>query len=101
MRFQVDKKVNLVAVGLIALAVLIGFSAVSFQAAQPSEVIRVPQEFPTIQEAINASLSGDTILIDPKPDGEPYRENLVIGKGGVTPLQWTVYRLHLRPRKQL
>lgn len=44
MLFQAKEKenVNLVAVGLLILATLIGFSDVPFLAAEPADIIRVP-----------------------------------------------------------
>jgi len=56
-------------IAVAVLAVLIDFSGVLFHAAQQAETLRVPQDFPAIQEAIDASLSGDTIRVGPKPDG--------------------------------
>ena len=38
----------------------------------------VPQQFPTIQKALNAAKPGDTVLVLPKSSGKPYSEAVTI-----------------------
>ncbi len=65
---------------LISLIVtLITGLSVTFQSVEAGNV-RVPQDYPTIQAAINAAVSGDVVLISPGT----YNENLVISGKTIT-----------------
>ena len=65
---------------LISLIVtLITGLSVTFQSVKAGNV-RVPQDYPTIQAAINAAVSGDVVLISPGT----YNENLVISGKTIT-----------------
>jgi parallel beta-helix repeat protein len=64
-----------VVIGSIAAAVLVFVSATRLSAAA-GEVRHVPQDYPTIQAAVNASAEGDTVLVAPGV----YSENVVISK---------------------
>jgi len=63
---------------IIIGALIIAFSLL-FQSAH-AEVINVPEDFEDIQEAINESEDGDTVLVQP---GE-YQENIVFGGKAIT-----------------
>ncbi|MEM4413247.1 MAG: right-handed parallel beta-helix repeat-containing protein, partial [Candidatus Caldarchaeum sp.] len=62
------------------VAVLILAMGLATTAALSPGELRVPQDYKTIQEAINAAKSGDTILVDPGT----YVENLTITKREIT-----------------
>ena len=87
------------ALTLVALVTL-GLAAPPVTPAATAAVIKVPLEYPTIQQAINAAQPDDTILVlgwtgDPDDPYPTYAENLVITKsltliGSVT----TAYEIH-------
>jgi len=62
----------------VFLLFLIGslISGFEVQLVKPESTILVPDDYSTIQEAINNAIAGDTILVS----GGPYVENLVINK---------------------
>lgn len=53
----------LVMLFLLLSSSLFGYSSAKFEGVATSRVIRVPQDHPTIQEAIDAADAGDTILV--------------------------------------
>lgn len=53
---------------------------VSLTAPLLAGTINVPADYPTIQQAINASLAGDTIIVS----GGPYPERVTINKANIT-----------------
>lgn len=73
----------------IALACLAGAASVLPAAAR---TINVPQQYPTIQAALNAAKPGDTVQVSAKPKGSVYHETLTMstpnvvlqGKNGAT-----------------
>ena len=73
------------ALGAVALLVLLLFLAVGAQPAVRADgnTIKVPDDYPTIQAAIDAAADGDTILVlgESSPDPTTYSENLKITKG--------------------
>lgn len=46
----------------------------------PPAVVRVPADAPTIRQAIERVRPGGTVLVSPRIDGRPYREDLHIAK---------------------
>lgn len=65
----------------IALACLAGAASVLPAAAR---TINVPQQYPTIQAALNAAKPGDTVHVFPKPRGTVYHETLTMRTPNVT-----------------
>lgn len=63
----------------LALAVLLVVPTL----AATANVLAVPAQYPTIQSAVNAAQSGDTVRVWPKVDGTPYKEFVHIGTAGV------------------
>ena len=60
---------------LVALAVLVLAGAASAATTR-----KVPQDYETIQDAVDAADDGDTILVSKRADGKPYEERIVTGK---------------------
>ncbi|MEW9502566.1 right-handed parallel beta-helix repeat-containing protein [Jeotgalibacillus marinus] len=57
---------------VIALVIIIGLGVFFFN----EKTLVVPDEFPTIQDAVDAAVPGDTILV--KASGGPYEESVLI-----------------------
>lgn len=49
-----------------------------FAAPAHAAIREVPQQYPSIQQAVDAAAPGDTIVVHPKPNDEPYRENVLL-----------------------
>ena len=54
---------NIESVAFVAILVFLIFSTPPFAVASPDEVIYVPDDYPTIQEAVNAASPGYTIIV--------------------------------------
>lgn len=64
---------------LSMILLLVHIQPSSFFAESTLNTLRVPQDYPTIQQAVNAANSGDTILVSPSPSGT-YAGNITINK---------------------
>ena len=60
----------------VAILVFSIFATIPITTASPDDVIYVPDDYPTIQEAVNAASDGDTIIVR----NGTYYENVVLNK---------------------
>jgi hypothetical protein len=80
-------------IGALSAALSIG-AWLAFSPAPPavraaSDTLRVPDDYPTIQAAINAAADGDTILVRDGPGGG-YQENVTVTKGITLSGGWNI-----------
>ncbi|MEW9503249.1 right-handed parallel beta-helix repeat-containing protein [Jeotgalibacillus marinus] len=67
-------------VGVLLIGVVIVAGILFFN----EKVLMVPSvEFPEIQDAVDAAVEGDIILVKPKEDGTPYEENVEINTDNI------------------
>ncbi|RJS75331.1 hypothetical protein CW714_00430, partial [Methanophagales archaeon] len=67
---------NIESVAFVAILVFLIFSTPPFAVASPDEVIYVPDDYPTIQEAVNVASDCDTIIMN----SSTYYENVNVNK---------------------
>ncbi|MEM3011174.1 MAG: hypothetical protein QXE76_05130 [Candidatus Bathyarchaeia archaeon] len=70
------RRENLSACFTLLLLFFTALAQPNFTVSATPNIIRVPQDYPTIQEAINAATSGDTILVA----AGTYYEHVIINK---------------------
>ncbi|MEW9503245.1 right-handed parallel beta-helix repeat-containing protein [Jeotgalibacillus marinus] len=66
-------------VGVFFIGIVIVVGIVFFN----QKTLMVPDEFPEIQDAVDAAVEGDIILVKPKEDGTPYEENVEINTDNI------------------
>jgi parallel beta-helix repeat protein len=67
-----------------AVIALVALSSALIPLSAKAAVLEVPTVYPTIQAAVDAAAPGDTVKVSPQPNGDPYHENVVIGKESLT-----------------